>query len=171
VVYEHCWSYSRSLPAYDVAWPYLVADTLTILAAVSAAGIHLAGPTGLGEPIADARTGIVVNGDAARHENGATFLLRPPTPWAAAGSGGEPPAVIDSCQTARHPYDVAVTAVLLRFGLALPGAFTVLSDGRWNHEWAHGAHTTGRRTRAGRLSARALIGDLFGEHPTRRPLL
>jgi hypothetical protein len=158
--YEHNWSYSRRQPAYRSAWPGLVRDTRTILRAVSAAGIHLAGPAGLVAPVADDRVGIVFNGDAHRSEHGQTFLLRPPA--VREGSHG-PMSVVDSCRTDQLPYDVAVTAVLLRFKLLLPHTFTVLSDGHWNREWACG-------TRAQQLSARTLVGDLFGDHPIHTPL-
>ena len=168
--YEHCWSYARYQHDYRLAWPELVADARLILSAVTAAGIRLAGPAGQHAPIADVDSGIVVNGDADYGEHAQTFLLRPPTPGSRPHLHDDPVAVVDSCVTARRPYDLAITSILLHFALNLPGAFTVLSDGDWNTEWAHGAATVNASAASAQLNARTLVGDLFGNHPTRRPL-
>jgi hypothetical protein len=167
--YEHCWSYARSQPDYRLAWSDLVADAQLILSTVTAAGIRLAGPAGQRTPIADVNSGIVVNGDADYDEHAQTFLLRPPAHRTHRHLHDDPVAVVDSCTTARRPYDVAVTTILLHFALTLPGTFTILSDGDWNTEWAYGAEKVSTTATSARLSARTLEADLFGNSPTRRP--
>lgn len=72
-----------------------------------------------------------------------------------------------SCTTSRKPYDLAVSAILLRCTLLLPQAFAVASDGAWDAEWAHGA-TPG--TTAPRLGARTVIANLFDVRPPASPL-
>lgn len=42
-------------------------------------------------------------------------------------------------QTARKPYDIAVTSILLRCRHIAPDAFVIGSDGEWTHEWQHGS--------------------------------
>ncbi len=77
--YSHYWDALTTHPAYATAWPVIVADTRTIVAAVSAAGILIAGPDGLRAPVMDT-TGIAVNGDAGSSLACAPFILEAPGP-------------------------------------------------------------------------------------------
>lgn len=45
----------------------------------------------------------------------------------------------DFCKTSRKPYDVAVSAILLRCHQLSPDALDIASDGGSDHEWRHGA--------------------------------
>ena len=70
------------------------------------------------------------------------------------------------CKTARKPYDIAVTSMLLRCRHLAPDAFLIASDGAWDLEWASGAT---RRERAGppALGAIDVVALLFGQREVR----
>ncbi|GLL03719.1 hypothetical protein [Dactylosporangium matsuzakiense] len=159
--YRHAFTYLPYHPGYAAAWPGLHHDIVRILGHVQAAGVVLTGPDG-GPPFADPDDGIAFNGDARRRLDAATFTLGPPwTPTTTRRYGRAPRSI---CRTDRHPYDVAVCAVLLRCLIVLPGLCTVTSDGAWDGEWAAGAghHIRSGAAGAAPLSARGVVADLFG---------
>ena len=154
-MYTHYWVYLPSHPRYAQAWPTILADTRSIIEQVRHAGIVIAGPDGYRRPTLDPAEGIGFNGDATSDLDGAAFHLLAPLPAHLQAI----PAAGSSCTTRRKPYDLAVTAVLLRCRLLLPDVFHVRSDGGWDVEWARGV-TTGT---APGIGARRLIADLFGD--------
>jgi hypothetical protein len=159
VGYTHYWSIQRSHPVYSTSWPGIIDDTRRIIDAVRATGIGVAGPHGHGQPILDPAEGIAFNGDASIHRDYETFRLAPPAP--------EPGHRWAFCKTGHRPYDLAVTAVLLRCRLLLPDVFLLASDGRWDGAWAHSplADSPG----ADGTSPRRLVSDLFGDVPATSP--
>ena len=94
---------------------------------------------------------------------GEAFQLLAPLPVLPQGQ----PTATAFCTTGRKPYDLAVSAILLRCALLLPQAFAISSDGAWDREWAYGA-TPGAA--APPLGARAVIADLFDLRPPDNPL-
>jgi hypothetical protein len=158
--YTHYWSYTPADPAFAAAWPQICTDTQSIVERVRHLGIAIVGPDGIGAPMLD-RRGIRFNGDAVTGGDHESFDLFPPHPSAA----GRQTAF---CKTARRPYDLAVTAVLLRLRLLLPEAVTIASDGRWDVEWRHGAAPQRPGTPA--LGPRTLLETLFGPLPPGCPL-
>lgn len=147
MAYMHSWSARRAHPDYATAWPVLLDEARYIIDILGRIGVVIAGPDGHAPRILDDTRGILLNGDARTHLAHEGFHLEPPAPgpgftWAA-------------CKTARHPYDLAVTALLLRGMLLMPDAFLVHSDGDWEMEWA---------------PARHLVGELFGPAPSTDPL-
>jgi hypothetical protein len=139
--YTHYWTYGPGSAGYRNAWPQIVRDTAVILGHLGSS-VALAGPVGTGAPTVDP-AGIAFNG-AVPHDYD-TFELSAP-------AGGEP--LWDFCKTGRRPYDIAVTAVLLRCHLLLPDGFRINSDGRWNSDW---------------YQARALVQRLFDMRATDDP--
>jgi len=161
--YAHRYAYLPGHPAYRAAWPTIVADTRRIFDHVRTAGIVLAGPDGLREPVCDPHEDIAFNGDATRSLHGDPMQLLAPLPRHPRGI----PIATAFCTTGRRPYDLGVAAVLLRCVLLVPEAFAVASDGRWEVEWAYGAHQPLAGPRTG---ARRLVADLFDLDPTDSPL-
>ncbi|KAI9707578.1 MAG: hypothetical protein M1836_000539 [Candelina mexicana] len=100
-------------------FPQLIRDT-TLL--INNCGVEICGPRGQGPPIVNEET-IQINGPEGRgsHE---TFTLYD---W-----GGD-----KFCKTARKPYDVVVTAVLLRAHMLFGEGTDIRSDGNWD-EWIEG---------------------------------
>lgn len=99
----------------------------------------LAGPMGTGDPVLNEGE-IAFNGREDQHGDYETFSIR------AEATG------FDFCKTRGDmPYDVAVTAVLIRFAQHGVGHVKVSSDGEWD-DWAEG---------------RALVDKLFGDCPKR----
>lgn len=132
--YTHYWNVPDD-DAYDEAWPQIVEDTRKIAEAVAQRGIVLANWNGNGTPTIDNGT-ISFNGDGATDNDYETFQLDPP------GSGASD---FGGCKTARRPYDLAVTAVLVRVNMLVP-SFTISSDGGDE----------------GFAEARELLAELFG---------
>jgi hypothetical protein len=161
--YTHSWACHPTEPAYARAWAQILADTATILDELAFLGIALAGPNGSGTPILDYHVGIAVNGDAAAGQAREPLALpaphRNPYPLPcgvrAASTGG--------CDTGRHPYDLAVTAILLRCHLLLGDDFAIRSEGGWDTDWAGGIHPD-------LPGPRPLLTDLFGAIPDTSPL-
>ncbi|MEJ3741790.1 hypothetical protein WEI85_00610 [Actinomycetes bacterium KLBMP 9797] len=162
-MYRHQWAYQPSHPDYVAAWPTILDDTRRIIGRVRQVGIVIAGPDGYGRPTLDNADGIELNGDATTDLDGEAFRLLAPLPAHPRGT----PTATAACSTGRKPYDLAVTAVLLRCTLLLPHAFAIASDGAWDREWVHGAT---RGAAAPRLGARSLVAELFDAHPTGSPL-
>lgn len=133
MVYTHYWAYQPDSAQFTAIFPRLVADSRDILAHLSGQGVSLAGPTGVGEPLLNEAI-IAVNG--TRPESGENFVLAP-----GSGSGiaahtlDGTPFRMDWCQTRRAPYDLAVTAILLRAAQLAPRHVALSSDGSWQHEW------------------------------------
>lgn len=146
----HCAAYLPQAPRFRAAWPQLVADTTVILDHLAPRGIRTAGPHGHGEPLLTATT-IIFNGRHP-HARGDLYLsLDPrPVPGYSAQLGTDTLYTLTHCDTGNQPYNLAVTAVLLRARLLAPDHFVIGSC----HSW-----TTGWR------AARSLIHALFGLIP------
>lgn len=163
-MYRHHWAYQPSHPDYAHAWPTILADSRRIIEAVRHAGIVIAGPDGYRRPTLDPEEGLALNGDATTDLAGEAFQLIAPLPVLPQGR----PTATAFCTTGRKPYDLAVSAILLRCALLLPQSFAIASDeGAWDREWAHGA-TPG--TTAPPVGARTVIADLFDLRPSNNPL-
>lgn len=128
--YTHYWDHAIITPE---AWAGLVSDSRRI---IKAADIPLAGPDGTGVPVID-RDRISFNGTASDDQDYETFELTPAI------------TDFDFCKTARRPYDLVVTAILLRAVLTVPG-FRIQSDGDWLEDWQ---------------DARVIYARVFGEEP------
>ena len=140
----------------------MVLDARRIVDRVRAAGVVIEGFGGK-PPVSDA--GIAFDGDEEAELDGESFVIRPALddipPW-----GTNEQGVVEMfCKTESFPYDLAVTAILLRCRLIAPDAFQVASDGDWGDEWAQDATypPTG-------MSTRGLVTELFGECPAESPL-
>jgi hypothetical protein len=108
-------------------WPQILRDATRIVEHVGAT-VSIAGPDGTDAPILN-DTGIAFNGALPDHDD--SFELVAPD------AGGP---VWAYCKTARHAYDVAVTAVLLRCHLLLPTEVRINSDGRFDSDWLPARH-------------------------------
>jgi hypothetical protein len=160
----HSWAYQPSHPAYRTAWPTILADTRRIIEHVRRLGIVIAGPDGRRAPVLDLAEGIEFNGDATTDLAGGSFVLLAPLPSHPRGL----PTANASCTTRSKPYDLAVTAVLLRTTLLVPEAFAVASDALWHGEWTNGSPLW--PAAAIRHSARRVVADLFDTRPVASPL-
>lgn len=156
MLYTHYWAYQPDSPQFTAIFPRLVADSRDILAHLSDRGVPVAGPTGTGQPLLSEAI-IAVNG--TRPETGENIVLAP-----GSGSGITTYTVdgtafrMDWCQTRRQPYDLAVTAILLRAAHLAPRHVSLASDGSWPLDWD---------------AARRLLVELFdapGEGSCLRPL-
>ena len=133
MVYTHYWAYQPDSAHFTAIFPRLVADSRDILGQLSDQGVSLAGPTGIGAPLLNEAV-IAFNG--TRPDSGENFVLAP-----GAGSGITAHTAdgaafrLDWCQTRRHPYDLAVTAILLRAAQLAPRQVALSSDGSWQHDW------------------------------------
>ena len=133
MVYTHYWAYQPGSAQFTAIFPRLVADSRDILRCLSARGVSLAGPTGIGEPLLN-DTIILVNG--TRPESGENFALAPGVgSGITANTSDGTPFCTDWCQTRRQPYDLAVTAILLRAAQLAPRQVALASDGSWHHDW------------------------------------
>jgi hypothetical protein len=143
VGHTHHWRYQPNDPAWAAVWPSLIHDTTLIVQEVSRT-VALAGPGRNGPPVIDAMSGIAFNG--ADDAGCDSFLLPAPGPqrrhWF-------------YCNTHRLPYDLAVTATLLRCHFLAPDTFVIGGDGSWHRDWR---------------PARDLIQHLFGHDTDRVPL-
>jgi len=160
----HAWAYQPSHPAYRTAWPTILTDTRRIIEHVRRLGIVIAGPNGRRAPVLDPDEGLEFNGDATTDLAGGSFVLLAPLPSHPRGL----PTANASCTTNRKPYDLAVTAVLLRTTLLVPDAFAVASNAPWHGEWANGSPLW--PAAAIRHSARRVVADLFDTRPAASPL-
>ncbi|HTJ71341.1 MAG TPA: hypothetical protein VL551_27620 [Actinospica sp.] len=145
MVYTHYWAYQPDSPQFTAIFPRLVADSRDILAHLADRGVPLAGPTGIGEPLLNEAI-IAVNG--TRPETGENFVLAPGSGSGIAAHTEDGAAFrMDWCQTRHLPYDLAVTAILLRAAHLAPRHVSLASDGSWPLDWDH---------------ARQLLTALFG---------
>ncbi|URN05400.1 hypothetical protein LUW74_20150 [Actinomadura madurae] len=114
-------------------------------------------------PVTDER--ILFTGSVADELDGEPLEIRP-TPDHRQPYQYDPARSIRTFRkTNRHPYDLAVCAVLLRCHMLAPEAFSIDSDGEWDDEWANGA----TKPPPLGLSPRALVAELFGDIPTANP--
>jgi hypothetical protein len=159
--YTHYWSASYGDPAYAAAWPAIIGDTRRIIEAVRARGIVIAGPDGYRRPIIDQdRMGVAFNGDATTDLDAESFEIEVPAP----SSPAQPQ--VQFCKTYGKPYDLAVTTVLLRCHLLVPGAFVIRSDGGWDTDWNRNQLNAFGLVAP---SARRLVTELFGPVPGASP--
>lgn len=152
--YTHYFADDPNAESFIEAWTQMVDDARAIAGHVHEAFcIRLAGGMGEGEPEFTERW-IYLNGPS-RGDLGHETLLLDPQPWRAwdeqAALGYRSWAdhererlqkqgfVGAFCKTARKPYDIAVTSILLRCRHLAPDAMALSSDGRWEREWQHGA--------------------------------
>lgn len=160
--YCHYYSYDPTNPRFDSVWPKIVADTDRIIARVRNAGIRI-GNCLAGNAQWAGVDFIALDGDSDDLAGPGLVIFRevPPTSWSQPRNG----SISEVIKTGRRPYDLAVTAVLLRCQMLLPAAFAIYSDGAWDEEWLFGA--TGPFP--GGLGARAVVAELFGDAPTACP--
>lgn len=153
--YTHYWTYLPRSAQFRAAWPVIAADAAVIAASLPARGILLRGPGGTGLPeIGEAR--ICIDGPPGRASE--AFHLSPdgpPLPVPALGLGLPDGVAFWFCRTDLLPYDLAVTAVLLRARQHAPASFAISSDGQWDSGW---------------LTARELTRELFGAAAVENPL-
>ncbi|KAJ5587218.1 uncharacterized protein N7459_002983 [Penicillium hispanicum] len=106
---------------WQSAWPQLVEDVPKI---IEASGIQISGPSQerdvVTPPLADTQEGIHLNG--VGEDSYESFVIDK--------SGSK-----RFCKTARRPYDLVVTTVLLRAKTLAPNDFNLSSDGFWEEEW------------------------------------
>ncbi|WP_436528297.1 hypothetical protein [Actinoplanes sp. HUAS TT8] len=141
--HTHCWRYRPDSPVWAAAWPGIIHDITRIVQAISNS-VALAGPDGTGPALTAADTGIAFNGPGTA--GGDSFQLPPPGPWRRHWY---------HCDTRQRPYDLAVTATLLRCHLLMPTTFAIGGDGSWHKDWR---------------PARDLVHRLFGEQANGMPL-
>jgi hypothetical protein len=159
--YTHHYRYSPEHPSFRDAWPQMVTDAQRIVDRVQDAGVIILGFDGI-PPVS--ATGIAFGGDYTQELTAESFIISPSLerlrPWHYNGAG----VVQTFCKTERYPYDLAVTAILLRCRSIAPDAFFVSSDGDWDDDWSQDAThpPTG-------LSTRGVVTELFGDYPTASP--
>lgn len=145
--YTHYFRYDPQAESYVAAWPTMLDDARKI---VAAANVPLTGGVGRGEPEFNERW-IWLNG--VGNDGHETFLIHGPGEEAGKAIQdqrrwlGNIDFVWQFCKTAQKPYDLVVTAILLRCAQLAPDAFTFSSDGNWDEDW---------------LPGRALVRELFG---------
>jgi hypothetical protein len=151
--YTHYWSYLPESEQWQAAFPRLLADTRTILDHLAEHGITTADAHGDGKPQLTADE-IVFNG--AEPDEYESFILRTtqdPDTRHRTWRGDH--FTWDFCKTAHRPYDLAVTATLLRAQQLVPWHFAIGSDGYWDSDWK---------------PARDLIAELFEPFTDDKPL-
>jgi hypothetical protein len=153
MTYQHYFSYQASAEEIRAMWPRLRADTATILDAVRLRGIGLTGPLGYGDPVIESQT-IAFNGLGSGM--GEALLLSLDTELATISPEASAPFTRGFCKTHRRPYDMAVTAVLLRAWTLAPEHVAIGSDGTWKEDWQ---------------PARRLVSVLFGDSVRDDPLI
>lgn len=161
--YCHHFAYQPHHPEFISGWPQLTADAELIIAACARRGVRLGpgveGYQGKTAPEANERW-IWLNGAPWGRLEHETLLILGPGKEAEecvkqmADWFGKVSFVWASVKTQRKPYDLAVTAILLRARLLMPQAFGLSSDGAWAGEWG---------------TARDLVAELFGASPVESP--
>ncbi|GAA1387801.1 hypothetical protein [Catellatospora chokoriensis] len=133
--YTHTFRIQPGSPEYADAWPHLVSDTARIISAVTEShGIVITGPSAAAPPRIDVAKGICFNGDIANNLHLDTLTINPP--------GRVHSQTPDDCavwrfvKTEQLPYDLAVTAALLRMRQLMPNACAIGSNGTWHQDWA-----------------------------------
>ncbi|MFM9452447.1 hypothetical protein [Streptomyces europaeiscabiei] len=147
--YTHYFAFAPQAPSFRTARLQLALDAGAIVKLIERTQeIRIAGGSGAGAPLIS-EDAIVFNGLAALDEGYETFAI---------DMDAQGPDVVTAfCKTgstAGRPYDIAVTAVLLRAHTLAPRAFAIDSDGVWDEDW---------------LYARAIHKMLFGDPGMRCP--
>jgi hypothetical protein len=154
VGYTHYWGIAVESQAWQSAWLSLQLDASAIVARVNRDGTVVVGPDRSGTPVFE-DTQIAFNG-VGEDGHEPLYLLREPPSVAAGWSLSavteyrERGYWFSFCKTNWKPYDLAVTATLIRALQLAPTAVVVESDGSWDDDW---------------MDARQLIHDLFGSAP------
>lgn len=137
--YTHYWEAGTKPDTFVAAYPDIQLDAVRICKhAQTVLGVNLADGLGAGDRPIITEGVLALNGSEAFGEDYETFALRPQL------------GAFDFCKTAHRPYDVVVTAILLRAAHHAPEGIKVSSDGDWD-EWK---------------PARTLVEELFGDTPT-----
>ncbi|TLQ39210.1 hypothetical protein [Streptomyces marianii] len=146
--HAHYFAYTPKAESFRSVWLQLRLDAAAIIDLVEGAeGIALAGGAGTGAPRIDEEA-IVFNGLAAADGDYETFSIELDPQHE-----DERGFTYSFCKTGfsrPRPYNVAVTAVMLRAHTLAPDCFAIDSDGDWDEEW---------------LYARAIHRMLFGTDP------
>lgn len=179
--YAHAFRYAPRSEPFRRAWPRMVADAARIVGYVASTGVALRSRTGYRAPEFDRSDAglIAFNGSGRHRERRDPFVIRPtppdprrdPLPASRYDDDG---FVSGFCDTDRAPYDVAVTAVLLRCQILAPTAFTIAGAGAWDREWRHGAMIWSTDlippvTPPLAIAARTVVAELFGRTIARCP--
>ncbi|AVT40223.1 hypothetical protein [Plantactinospora sp. BB1] len=160
--YTHYFSYRPRSPSFLAAWPRMRADAERILDRVATAGVRLCRDPFEGTLPPEYEV-IAVNGDREREESCEPLVLAPR--WPGYRQERADGRVTGFCKTGRHPYDLAVSAILLRCHRLLPDGFAIHSDGGWDAEWRDGR----RGPHPVLPSARDLVAELFGDEVSSCP--
>lgn len=131
--YTHQFTCQPGSRQYAQTWPQIVEDTGRILETVRRHAIAVCGPGGTGVPIVDVATGILFGGDATAGQHHGAFRL--PAPGLVEPDAAEDCRLWRYTKTEHAPYDLAVTSVLLRCHVLLPGVFQIGSDSEWGPLW------------------------------------
>jgi hypothetical protein len=146
--YVNRFAYTPKAENFRFIWLQLRLDAAAILDLVEQTqDIALAGGAGTGVPRID-EDAIVFNGLMAADEDYETFAIELDP-----DREGERGFIFNTCKTGSSrpkPYDMAVTAVMLRAHTLAPDCFAIDSDGDWDEQWVH---------------ARAIHRMLFGVEP------
>jgi hypothetical protein len=150
--YTHYFAYDPNAASFIRAWPGIVSDAKVIAwYAQRVLGVRLSDGSGEGRPVfSDHR--ICFNGPATDLLANEAFLIDSMLLRAwnqhsgpdgsrtleQARELGTRNFITSFCKTARKPYDIAVTSILLRARHLAPDAWVLASDGDWEHEWQHG---------------------------------
>lgn len=146
--YTHYYRYTPDSPDFRAAWPRMVADAQRIVEAVRAEGIVITG----------------FDGDEDEELTGEPFVISPTLDGLPSWEHDEHGVVTSFCKTECYPYDLAVTAILLRCHQIAPEAFQLDSDGEWDEDWGKDAPCPPVRQ-----STRELVATLFGECAAESP--
>jgi hypothetical protein len=154
VGYTHYWGIAVESTAWQSAWLSLQLDAAAIVARVNRDATVVVGPDRSGDPVFE-DTQIAFNGVGENGHEPLYLLREPPSvaagwPITAVSEYRERGYWFSFCKTNWKPYDLAVTATLIRATQLAPDAIVVESDGSWNDDW---------------MDARQLIQDLFGQSP------
>jgi hypothetical protein len=132
VGYTHHFAYDYTHPSFRGAWPQMVSDANRIVMVCQQRGVGVAGWDGVGRPQIDS-TGIALNGVGDESHESLNIEL------AESAWSPDDRFIYSFCKTNRKPYDIVVTAILLRCHELAPESFAIASDGSWEYEWRFGS--------------------------------